>query len=1094
MKMYNALSQSDDHDDDEVASDASASDRSESPLPPSNNLPFQKISLDVHNLGGGAFMSPANMGDEASPTSLSSVIKSLAATSASYDMLEEDDYTAAADLENSPAHIDSLPSSSQSHLKSNNNTNGISSNRSSKNTASPVSPDEPIIQSSVSGRPVPLRHPTPDLQSLQGAYVGNVERLERSAETLSSTSDIRGELRKLNLEQKRRSVSSPGCSAVNPRGPASPVRNYSTPSLSNSIISVNNTARSNGYSPEAYVTSPRGSIMSGSSSQSIAGSASRVRSASGASRLAQVPEPVIEDQPAQFQQIPAKAPLLPPPDIPQRSFFDEQHPQLPLSDPNSTAYDDIPEECPDSADSTDTYKESMALFKDFDGVHFTPHPRERPPHQRVSSTKLPLTKESHPLNVPPPGQKMVYYPAPVPMVLNLPQRLSKKPNPQYEKHRSQIINSLSADARKVAAWLPPPDDNDKEVKGDARQAKRLSELPPQLRASAFFEQPPAQLDIQIKQNSAVATLDSILDAAAKAPVSAFTDHPIVGHVGAEVYGKPSGKRRLKKVSKPKAEKKGKHVSRKSLSARDSVVALQNEGGLGQQERSIETEGHAAEGSDEVTPFRESYDGDAAGREQLASNLHNDADRRDDEDDDEWNEGRNEEDECLREGEKEGEDEDEDSDDETDLEETYVGAPTTLLAELQMRKQEQKQRRRTAATAFPNGMHSTLLELDAVAQHQRMTRNQRHITLAWEDPGIAERNKPEDENVPLAVLYPKNLLNDENRPMGLMEKLELEENEPLSRRRARIRGEPLCGGGGRNGFRDSEILEGDGNGPGNAGPDGDDEGEEGETLAQLARRLKAEEIDAKLTRDFTDELLSQFGVKSTDGAEGEQGKEGEEQSSSRGEEKEKKKEKETETETVEPAEETLGQRRQRLQAEKEKTLANGGAVAENTLSAPLKQRHSLASVLQAHPSGNAGSNPYLSGGDGRGTWNANRGGLRNPYQQQVQAQAQAHPQLANHMAMNLMQQQYHQQGYGYGAAGNGTKYAMNPSSHVNAGTSGYRQSGQFVQGQYPHAGSMNNLGMYGNGYGDAHIAGVQRSAIIDPGQAALIDRWRQSVRN
>lgn len=43
--------------------------------------------------------------------------------------------------------------------------------------------------------------------------------------------------------------------------------------------------------------------------------------------------------------------------------------------------------------------------------------------------------------------------------------------------------------------------------------------------------------------SAVATLESILDASAYAPVSAFTDHPIVGQMGAEIYGQSPVKTR-----------------------------------------------------------------------------------------------------------------------------------------------------------------------------------------------------------------------------------------------------------------------------------------------------------------------------------------------------------------------------------------------------------------------------------------------------------------------------------------------------------------------------------------------------------------------
>lgn len=1082
-------------------------------------------------------MNVARIGDQPNP-SLGSVIRSLGPASiSSYDILEEDDYetTAATDPGNSFAKTNKKniknnntdDDDSHNHHSRSNNTGSSISISNYRQNATPASRAEALIQSPVSARPVPLCHPTPDLQSLQGAYVGNVERLEKSAETLSTTSDIGEELRKLKREQKRLSVGSvASCSAVDPYpiGPGSPVRKFSTLSLSNSIIGVNTTARSSGYSPAGYVTSPKSSIMSASSSSQGAVAASRVRSASVASRLAQVPEPENEDQLAQFHETRSAAPILPPLEIPQHDFIDNQHPQHPQQQqlqqqqqqslipdqPRSTYDDHVPEERPTSAGSTDTYKQSTALFEDFDGVHFTQFPRERVTARRISLTKPPLARESQSFSNPPPGQNMVFYPAPVPMILNLPPRRSKRPaDPHHERHRSQLINSLPADARKSAAWLPAleREENDKEATG-TRNTKRLSEIPPQLRATAFFEHPPVDLDIQIKQNSAVATLESILDAAAQAPVSAFTDHPIVGHVGAEVYGKP----RPKKALKPLAGKKGKHISRKSLGARDSVMPSRNGIRAVQQEVGNETEEHAAEGSNEATPFRESYEGD---QERLGTNLHNGMERRNN---DERNNNRLEEDENSGQDDDDEEEEEEEGEEEEEEEETYVGAPTTLLAELQMRKQEQKQRNRTAATAFPNGMHSTLLELDAVAQHQRKTRNQKHITLAWEDPGIAERNEPDDEDVPLAVLFPKNLQSDENRPMGLMEKLQLEENEPLSRRRARIRGGPFVVGGARNSPtpmpRASTVFLPDGNGNDNDHEE-EEEGEEGETLAQRARRLKAEEANIRISRDFTNELLSQFGAKSIDEPRSstEQAKDQQQQQPQSS----------TAPDSMEPPEEeTLGQRRRRLQAEKATAAAAGATgTVENTIPTPIaKQRHSMASVLQAHPARNGGNNPYLTNGVGAGIGIGN--GLRHSHQPLVSTTQHIPNRMPMPMNMNMMQQQ---QAY----SGKSTKYAMNLSSHAHAGhgSMGYGYGYGYGHGygnvnvngagngvgmgngmQYPPMMGMNSLGTglsYGNGYGyaDAHMAAAGAAAaaaaqqgepIIDPGQRDLIDRWRQSVRH
>ena len=115
-----------------------------------------------------------------------------------------------------------------------------------------------------------------------------------------------------------------------------------------------------------------------------------------------------------------------------------------------------------------------------------------------------------------------------------------------------MLDHLSSEARKSATWLPGTSE-DSAVHGittqqgisPAKEPKRrtMASLPPQLRASMFFDYPSTQQDIEVKGGSAVATLDSILDASAYAPVSAFTDHPIVGQVGPEVYGRAPNKPR-----------------------------------------------------------------------------------------------------------------------------------------------------------------------------------------------------------------------------------------------------------------------------------------------------------------------------------------------------------------------------------------------------------------------------------------------------------------------------------------------------------------------------------------------------------------------
>lgn len=210
---YNAVAQV------EVASD-SESDRSRNPSPG-----FQRT------IDRGSRLEHART---AEPSQLGAIYRSM--TSSIYEVVEADDY----DADPSPKHPPIPPLNTA--------------------IARHSSPDPPL-RSASSDIPIPLSHPTPDLQSLQGAYAGNVERLEQSAERLSSsTADIASEIRKLDLEQKRRSYSS----------------------ASNSII-----MRNGAFSPGASLTrSPHGSTRSRSTRQ---------RSLSNGSCLAQVAEPDHDD-------------------------------------------------------------------------------------------------------------------------------------------------------------------------------------------------------------------------------------------------------------------------------------------------------------------------------------------------------------------------------------------------------------------------------------------------------------------------------------------------------------------------------------------------------------------------------------------------------------------------------------------------------------------------------------------------------------------------------------------------------------------------------------------------------------------------------
>ncbi|KAJ5496092.1 hypothetical protein N7539_001208 [Penicillium diatomitis] len=617
--------------------------------------------------------------------------------------------------------------------------------------ARPSSSPEPPLRSASSD--LPINHPIPDLQSSQGAYVGNVARLEESAERLSSSSaDIGSEIRKMDQEQKRRSCSS----------------------ATNSI-----NLRNGAFSPMTQAS--RGSTFS-----------TRQRSVSGASRLAQLPEPehdevghqVIDPPPPSSSNGPVPSHL---------SDAPEQHEG---HQPQYTHEYGEPEQVdrPASAASGDTFQQARTLFTDFDGVHFTPW---------IEGIPYP-----HPYKEPQMGQNMVYYPAPVPRMLNLPPKLSRKPIADREKRRTELLTSIVAEDRKSALWLPGSDQPQPPRAGPHEHDKRQSKIPAHLRANLFFDKPSTTLEVDVKQHSAVATLDSILDASAHAPVSAFTDHPYAGHVGSQVF---SQSKRQILYTNP-AELAGHRTSRISMGHHLSVHPRPQTGdqqatGALRDDRAYPDQEHRA---GESSDGKSDYDDDDEEEEghSLASGPHEEEDR-----------------EFVE----------------------FVGPPNTLLAELDLRKHELRQRQKvfvpTASQAM--GMHSTLLEMDAMAQRQSDKRRRRPVTLAWNN-----RDTVDDEDVPLAMLYADQAPSAvEERPLGLMERRQLEETEPLSTRRARLRGEPVPEK--RPMYQEAEVRSSEANNPASNSED------EGETLAERMKRLRGQN---PAENDFASEVLAEINSK------------------------------------------------------------------------------------------------------------------------------------------------------------------------------------------------------------------------------------------
>ena len=806
-----------------------------------------------------------------------------------------------------------------------------------------------------------LRHPTPDLQSIQGAYVGNIERLEQSAERMSLSSDMGEELRKMRREQRTPSSRHSSILGVhNEEGEAdAPLHrqfSYEYGShASSSIVGTNNLARNGGFSPAGYYASPRGSVRSGSWSHQ---NSIKERSLSYGPRLQQVSEPEQEGRPLDSPAVNPLLPFAPQPQIPTDALrvinneeYNLNNVDIPHTQPEQPKLDNNVQQM---RASSETYRQASGLFTDFDGVHIEPHSDgpldlEETPNPRVSSLPLPGRPVSY--MQPTPAENMVYYPAPVPMMLNLPKRLSKLPAAPYrDKRRSEHLSNLPTEARKSAPWLPevpesangdvPPGPEDSAVFVKERKRRTMAEMPPQLRATMFFDYPSTRQEVEVKGGSAVATLDSILDASAFAPVSAFTDHPIAGSVGAEVYNKSPTQSRANVVPTDIRNTGQRRNTINLLTKRNSNSTLLENAKRNSSLMSLG--GHFGKRKSSTQQFDDPqahYEADAAGLHGEDAPLqgpHGEfgglADNTD------LHHAREE----MLNG--------EDPVDEPEEGWEFNGAPTTLLAELQLRKLQQKQRGRTAATAFPNGMQSTLLQLDAVAQVQKQSRRQKHTTLAWEDPEAHHQGaeNQDDEDVPLGVLFPghkmevnnKSRLFDEDRPLGLIARRDMEDNEPLSYRRARLRGEELAP---RLTDPDKSnsmyTLDHPNVSNKKAQAEYDDEDE---TLAQRIRRLKATNIPTQprpVSGDFASEVLSQFGGPTPVGPPV----------------KEAAPVPPGTTESPNP-EETLGQRRKRLQLEANKSRNVSGESSGSTSRPAMTTRHSMATILSAHPAAGAGISP------------------------------------------------------------------------------------------------------------------------------------------
>lgn len=1085
---YNAVAQ---RERDAIYNEEEEDEQEEPISPPqqASSSPFQPLGMDFDSFGQGSLFMEHEQ-HSLTTHGLNSTMLSIVSkpTGQSYEMLEEDDY---AQISHNPSPIlkpagelvdKSVPvrRPQPRHVQA----TATAENVEKVPLGTRLAADEPIVRTA-SGRRIDLRHPTPDLHSLQGAHMANVENLEKTAEKLSMTSSIDDAIRQMHNELKQ-SDSRRSSILASPIEMPAVTRQFSNP---NSILEINSAARSGGFSPGGFnMISPQHSFSK----------SGRGRSASKSSKFGSRPEPELEGRPLEsFVNRSTTSPHL----SRSASIAEEQVDDTTMSPPVLPAIRPLnppiqmhlkaeeSTERPTTSDSANTFEQAEKLFNDFDGEHYNPRSREvsqtRPKvdERRVSSGNRLSTAMPHSYADPTTGQQMVYYPAPVPMMLNLPQKLSKAPSAMTrDKRRSQVMSSLPPAARKSAIWLPDVLEDVESMKlnfaaddasqqqeympqhqrrsmGGRRSEKDLEHLPPQLRANAFFEPQGISQIVEVKNESAVATLDSILDASAFAPVSAFTDHAFAGRLGAEVYG-AANKRASRPISQipAKSIQKRKSLSNVLLSKRASSSELLNSQRHEQRRATMsDTRSQTKLGGSPLLA--------ADGDHEFSGGAEDDIEA------------------------SESEEDDEDEGHPDDI--LYQGAPTTLLAELQIRKQQQKLRTRPLTTAYTNGMHSTLLELDAVAQVEKKARKQKRVALAWEDPdeiGLNESDD-EDEDVPLGMLFPhKSTAHiDRSRPMGLMERREMEDNEPLSQRRDRLQGKPP-----RAMIRASTMI----------GASITPVEDEGETLAQRVQRLKAQGGTATglpttrpVSGDFTSELMSQFGGDAMDGIKADG----------------KGKGKATAATPPAEEEETLGQRRKRLQAEREAREQEVGAGADSQMSLEnrpaLKKTLSMADILQAHPA---------AGASRSSSYNLNKtsNGLLGMHERQSAQRSSTMQQVQGHQPRNggfmngnnrdsgagmmLPQHQTHYSGFAYGTAPNGNNFATPYQNQPAVNFSHSPQQQMMMPMAMPFVNPYAAMGYSGLGLGYQNpmaASMLQMQSLgqeLNPRQMDMVERWRQSV--
>lgn len=776
--------------------------------------------------------------------------------------------------------------------------------------------------------PTTLQHPTPDLQTLQGAYAGTVEHLERTAERLSITSTIEDAIQKLHDKQIQ---SDSRCSSLSSYD--KPIHSRNTSDMP-SIIEQNNTTLSEDFPPVASLESLEYPVttLQSARTRTYSKGPGIPRSIPENSKRQSNPsanESNLNSPLSQYSNTKAIPNIADGSETPTRPTTKIRESYNTGNITGAGHESEASKQAEELGSQVNPRSEIVPtdiiekMFANFDGIHSEQSSTHKlynsvgsekelkdatkskflssVTKDRMSTSSIVVDPQSY--TDPTTGHQMVYYPAPVPIMLNLPQKLSNKPPSASRSHRRSQVDNMNGSRQNLPYNMTEINAAEAGEESHARDffsqnyttnrvstatqriTRDLANLPPQLRASTFFETQSSPTPVvQLKDQSAVATLDSILDASAHAPVSAFTDHAFAGALGPEVYGKKivSSRPKTSQVVEPPKKRVssfgGLFFSRKNKSG-EKIDPSKN------PVLTISPSAQENHENGEDSNIMETINGQESetGENLLCESI------------------------------------DENHDDEHE-DELYQNPPTTLLAELHLRKQRQKQRTQPLTKTFPNGIHSTLLELDTAIQTEQKSRRKYRTVLAWEDPMAleAEAAMQEDDEVPLAMLY--SMKAAENRPLGLLERRELEDNEPLSQRRNRLQGRNPA----------SPRVNSKSNIP---SPFSVEEKEE--TLGDRAKRLKAKNANlaSPLTagEDFSNGVLGQFGGNTAEP----KGNENPITSPRPGDE-----------------EETLGQRRKRLQAEQENKTreqnVNLRIPSRQTPKPDLQHRRSMADILAAHP--------------------------------------------------------------------------------------------------------------------------------------------------